>query len=132
MTKAIVEPPRRWVDERGATEEARLGQLFRAVAAPEALPPATLAKVHARLPGRSPFSPMSRRVREVVLAAVMLLAGSSLAMAGWGVHDWWQARSRRDAEHANAVAAASSAGRTRRPPALRPSESEQSNDGERR
>lgn len=122
MTKAIVEPPRRWVDERGATEEARLGQLFRAVAAPEALPPATLAKVHARLPGRSSFSPMSRRVREVVLAAVMLLAGSSLAIAGWGVHDWWQERSRKHEEHTGAVAAASSAERSRRFPTVRPSE----------
>jgi hypothetical protein len=79
---------------------------------------AALARIHARVRGRRALAPTTRRLREVVMAGVMLLAGSSLAIAGWGAHDWWQERSHAKALHPDASAiAASSAARKRRLPA---------------
>ncbi len=97
--------PRRWSDDQGTGEAAELGRIFRSVAEPEALPPAVLAKVHARL-GSTRRSAGARRMRELLLAGSMLLAGSSLAFAGWGVSEWWTARSKPEASAPKAVPAA--------------------------
>lgn len=92
MTKPTVEAPRRWVDDPNTGDHGRLGALFRAVQPTEPLSAAALARVHARI-GRAPrTSAVQRRVREAVLAGVMLVLGSSLAVAGWGVTEWWGAR----------------------------------------
>jgi len=82
------------VDEADASSDARLGHLLRAVAEPEPLSASALSEVHLRLHARRSSAGANRRMREVLLATVMLLAGSSLALAGWGVEEWWQARSR--------------------------------------
>jgi hypothetical protein len=95
MTKPNVEAPQRWTDDDSASVEGRLGELFRAVEGPAPLSPAALAQVHARLGSARHSSGMRRRFREAVLASVMLLAGSSLALAGWGVSEWWTGRARR-------------------------------------
>ena len=100
--------PQRWRDEQGAGEAADLGQLFRSVAEPEALPPTVLAQVHARL-GSTRRSAGSRRLRELLLASSMLLAGSSLAFAGWGVNEWWTARAERKATVSEGMLAVPSA-----------------------
>ena len=89
MTKPIVKAPERWTDDDSASVEGRLGELFRSVEKPAPLSPAALAQVHARLGSARRSSSLRRRVREAVLAGVMLLAGSSLAVAGWGVSEWW-------------------------------------------
>jgi hypothetical protein len=99
MTKPIVQAPERWTDDDSASVEGRLGELFRSVEKPIPLSPAALAQVHARLGSARHSSGMRRRVREAVLAGVMLLAGSSLAVAGWGVNEWWTGRAGRP-EHA--------------------------------
>jgi TolA-binding protein len=95
MTKPIVKAPERWTDDDSASVEGRLGELFRSVEKPVPLSPAALARVHARLGSARHSSGMRRRVREAVLAGVMLLAGSSLAVAGWGVNEWWTGRAER-------------------------------------
>jgi hypothetical protein len=95
MNKPIVEAPERWTDDDSASVEGRLGELFRSVEKPLPLSPAALARVHARLGSARHSSGMRRRFREVALACVMLLAGSSLALAGWGVNEWWAGRARR-------------------------------------
>ena len=94
MTKPIVEAPERWTDDDSASVEGRLGELFRSVEKPVPLSPAALARVHARLGSARQSSGMRRRIREAVLAGTMLLAGSSLAVAGWGVNEWWSGRVR--------------------------------------
>src|SRR4051794_31335636 len=91
MNKPTVQAPRPWVEAPHASDEAGLGALFRAVKPAEPLPAAALARVHERL-GVAPRTwSVGRRLREAVLACVMLLAGSSLALAGWGVSEWWSA-----------------------------------------
>lgn len=93
MGKPIVEPPVPWADAGDADAEPRLGQLFRAVPEPRPLSAATLAGVHDRLGATGHFSSARRRLRELVLAGGMLIAGSSLALASWGVAEWWNGRS---------------------------------------
>lgn len=95
MTKLIVEAPQRWTDDDSASVEGRLGELFRAVEEPAPLSPAALARVHARLGSARHSSGMRRRFREAMLASVMLLAGGSVAFAGWGVSEWWTSRGQR-------------------------------------
>jgi TolA-binding protein len=92
MTKPIVDAPARWTDSPTAMGNGGLGELLRAVEAPTALSAAALAQVHARLRASRSSSSVPRRVREAVLAGVMLMAGSSLAVAGWGVTEWWSGR----------------------------------------
>ena len=92
MTKPTVEAPQRWVDAPNADGDGLEGALFRAVPPAEPLSAAALSLVHARLGTGRRTSPVQRRLREAVLAGVMLLAGSSLALAGWGVTEWWSAR----------------------------------------
>ena len=84
--------PERWVDEPSSGADGQLGALFRAVKPAEPLSAVALARVHARLGVARRSSVFPRRVREAVLASVMLMAGSSLALAGWGVSEWWSAR----------------------------------------
>ena len=91
MAKAPLEAPRAWVDEPSDTGNGVLGKLLRGVAEPEPLSAATLAQIHARL-GKPRASRSSRRARELVLAGAMLLAGASVALAGWGVSNWVAAR----------------------------------------
>jgi TolA-binding protein len=95
MTKPLVEAPPRWTDDDSASVEGRLGELFRSVEKPVPLSPAALARVHARLGSARRASGMRRRFREVALAGLMLLAGSSIALAGWGVSEWWTGRGQR-------------------------------------
>jgi hypothetical protein len=117
MTKANIEPPRRWADAPDSADEGRLGELFRSVVEPKPLSAAALARIERRLKGRRAISPLNRRLREVVMACIMLLAGSSLALAGWGAQQWWQARARTNAvQSANAALAGSSAAHKRRSP----------------
>ena len=94
MAKVPVEAPRPWVDDTSNSAEGRLGELFRSVAEPKPLSAATLAQIHTQFDRPRMRSPMQRRFREASLAFVMLLAGSSLAIAGWGVTDWWRGRVR--------------------------------------
>ena len=98
MAKAPIEAPRAWVDEPSDTGDGAIGRLLRGVPEPEPLSAAALAQVHARLGKSRSASRTSRRAREVVLAFVMLLAGASVALAGWGVSDWVAARRRGAAE----------------------------------
>ena len=84
--------PGRWVDSPSSSGDGRLGALFSAVEPAEPLSAAALAQVHACLGVKRRSSLLQRRTRELVLASVMLLAGSSLAVAGWGVSEWWSAR----------------------------------------
>ncbi len=109
MTKPTVETPRRWVDDPNASGDGRLGALFGAVEPAEPLSPAALAHVHARLGVARRTSLFQRRMREAVLACVMLLAGSSLAVAGWGVTEWWSARRAPALAAGNALAGSSPA-----------------------
>ncbi|HEY3668774.1 MAG TPA: hypothetical protein VGL19_22405 [Polyangiaceae bacterium] len=109
MTKPTELSPARWADVEESTSDARLGELFRAVSEPAPLSAATLARVHARLGSRRHSSLLPRRLREAALATVMLLAGSSLAVAGWGVKEWLSASLHR-AEPAPGGAAPRSAG----------------------
>jgi TolA-binding protein len=118
MTK-IIEPLRPWADDEASSADAGIGELFRSVSEPKPLSAAALARIHARLRGRHTISPMGRRLREIVMASMMLLAGSSLAVAGWGAHDWWRERTRTQAVPSEAAAvAASSVARKRHLPAL--------------
>src|SRR6187431_2827818 len=105
MAKASAEPPRRWSEESEAGDDARLTELFRAVADPEPLPSAVLARVHERLRSKRRTSPVSRRMRELVMAGGMLLLGSSLALASWGVSEWLVGRSQRAPQPAPETAA---------------------------
>jgi hypothetical protein len=109
MTKPIVEAPQRWTDDDSASVEDRLGELFRSVERPAPLSPAALAQVHARLGSARRSSGMRRRLREAMLAGVMLLSGSSLAVAGWGVNEWWAGRARRPERALESGAPATSA-----------------------
>lgn len=109
MAKASAEPPRRWTEESEAGDDARLTQLFRAVADPQPLPSAVLARVHGRLRSKQRTSQLSRRMRELVMAGGMLLLGSSLALAGWGVSEWLVGRSQRASQPASETAAGKAA-----------------------
>src|SRR5450432_4052599 len=92
MPKPLLDAPPRWADETGG---ARLPELFRAVSEPEPLSAARLARVHDRLIAARSTSRLPRRLREALLAAVMLVAGSSLAVASWGASEWLNRRTSR-------------------------------------
>ena len=85
MAKAPFEAPRPWVEETSDTGDGVVGKLFRSVPEPEALSSTRLAQIHARLGNPGASSRTRRRIREAVLAGAMLLAGASVAVAGWGV-----------------------------------------------
>lgn len=119
MTK-VTAPPKRWVDSDDSAQEGRLGELFRSVVDPKPLSPAALARIQARLRSRRALSPLNRRMREVLMACVMLLAGSSFAIAGWGAHDWWQERAHARQVPSAAIAAPSASGRKQRAPGALP------------
>ncbi|HET7539800.1 MAG TPA: hypothetical protein VFK05_08005 [Polyangiaceae bacterium] len=105
MAKPRAEASRRWTEEPRSSADARLGELFRAVTAPRPLPAAELARVRERLGAKRHTRQLSRRVRELVLAASMLLLGSSLALAGWGASVWLSGRSQGSVQPAAATAA---------------------------
>jgi hypothetical protein len=122
MTKPIVQAPERWTDDDSASVDGRLGELFRSVEKPVPLSPAALAQVHARLGSVRQSSGVRRRIREAVLAGTMLLAGSSLAVAGWGVNEWWTSRSghlERALPSSAATSSALQAGKHSAPPLVR-------------
>lgn len=91
MSKPTIKAPVPWVEAANASDEAPLGELFRSVKPAQPLPVAALAQVREQLRMAPRSSLFQRRLREAVLACVMLLAGSSLALAGWGVSEWWSA-----------------------------------------
>ena len=92
MAKPSAEEPCRWAEESAASDDAGLAALFQAVNAPRPLPPTALARVRDRLRTK-PRSRVSRHTRELVMAASMLLLGSSLAVAGWGASEFLSGRS---------------------------------------
>src|SRR5688500_9068989 len=75
--------PCRFIDAEGDSVDARIGELFRSVRAPEPLVPAELARVGARLRARS--APRVPAIRYAVLLATGMLAGTGFAVAAYGV-----------------------------------------------
>lgn len=98
-------PLERWVDLDAGAPDAQLGELFRSVADPEPLSAPRLAQVRDRLALGRPPSPARRRLRELTVVVVMMLAGSSLALAALGTAEWWSER--RAMPHAPSLPAAS-------------------------
>jgi hypothetical protein len=75
--------PSRFIDAEGDSVDARIGELFRSVRAPEPLAPAELARVGVRLRARS--APRVPAIRYAVLLATGMLAGTGFAVAAYGV-----------------------------------------------
>lgn len=84
---------KRWSELDPSEPDAHVGELFRAVATPEPLSERELGDVRRRLALARPPSPARKRLRELSLVVVMMLAGSTFALAAIGVGDWWTARS---------------------------------------
>ncbi len=79
----------RWSDGGGDSLDARLGELFRKVSAPEPLGGVELARVAARL--RPSVVPRTRPFHYAVLLATGMLAGTGFALASYGVQRWMDA-----------------------------------------
>jgi tetratricopeptide (TPR) repeat protein len=83
MRAEEIETLTRFIDARGDSVDARIGELFRGVERPEPLAPAELARVHARLTARPASTP--KPIRYVALLATGMLAGTGFAFAAYGV-----------------------------------------------
>jgi hypothetical protein len=79
----------RWVESRGSSDplDARLSELFRRVDEPRELSSRELAEVRARLRPHALPRPLLLG-RYAVLLAVGMLAGTGVAVAGYGVKRW--------------------------------------------
>lgn len=73
----------RFIDARGDSVDARIGELFRNVERPEPLSSAELDRVQARLTARRGSFP--KPIRYVPLLATGMLAGTGFAFAAYGV-----------------------------------------------